>query len=272
LPVMSLNEGNDKQDISRIDKAFMDTMRIVLGKELGPIDKFEAWLGKHTATVEKRKTAFGRETYVPFSSFPFMLSIDGNRFATNEEALELGKLKISLGEEEANVDSIRSKMEEIAYYSPEIKVGNNQNIIGCPLSENSMNVYKVVDANVVKNAGVSGQVFSSENVFGSFWVIDSKFCINCYHSANVANCFEMDSCSNCRNSLFCHNCEDLDNCMFCFNVKSKRYAIGNVEIGREGYMEVKEKVLAEIIRQLEKKFSCDYDIYNVGCIARKKEG
>lgn len=265
LPEIAVKESPAEQNTRKIDKAFGVTTRIVLGKDLGPVVLFETWLGEHTATVEMKKTGFGRETPVPFSSFPFFLDVDRDRFATNEEALELGKLKIELGEDAITVEKIRNRIESIAYYSPEIKVGKNQNIIGCPLSENSINLYKVVDANIVKDSGVSGQVFNSENIFGSFWVIDSRFCLNCYHSANLSGCFEMDGCSNCRDSMFCHNSENLDNCMFCFNTKSKRYAVGNVELGREEYLRIRGLVLGQIVEHLEREGRFDYDIYNIGC-------
>ncbi len=269
LPRIAVEEPNGEKDLGKIEKAFGVTTRILLGKEPGPIGKLGGWLGRHTATVEARKTPFKRETYVPFSSFPFMKEIHESRFVTNEEALELGKLSIKLENEDVlDANSIFPKVGEIAYYSPEIVVGNCRNIIECPLAENSMNIYKVVDANFAKNSALSGQVFSSEYVFGSYWVVDSKFCINCYHSANLSNCFEMDGCSDSRNSMFCHNSENLDHCMFCFNTKSKRYAVGNVEVGREEYMTIKAKIMGGIVLLLEKTGDCGYDIYNVGCRGR----
>ncbi|MCX6773028.1 MAG: hypothetical protein NTV88_04640 [Candidatus Micrarchaeota archaeon] len=52
--------------------------------------------------------------------------------------------------------------------------------------------------------------------------------------------------------------------MFCFNTKAKRYAIGNVELGREAYLKIKKLVQAQIIAELEKTHSLKYDIYNIG--------
>ncbi|MFH1448476.1 MAG: hypothetical protein ABIG39_06440 [Candidatus Micrarchaeota archaeon] len=264
-PEINVKERTDEQRMDRIDKAFNTAGRITLGANLGPITRFEKWLSKHTATVGRRKTPFGRETYPPFSSFPFMRGIHESRFVTNEEALELGKLRIDLSEtEELNLSVILKKIEKIAYYSPEIIAGGCQNVIGSPLSENSVNIYKVVDSNFGKNSGISGQVFNSEYVFGSFWIIDCGFCLNCYHSANLVKCFEMDGCSNCRDSMFCHNCENLSNCMFCFNAKNKRYAIGNVEFGREKYMQLRNRVLGWMVSQLEKEGCLGPDIYCMG--------
>lgn len=53
--------------------------------------------------------------------------------------------------------------------------------------------------------------------------------------------------------------------MFCFNVKSKRYAIGNVEVGKEAYLAIKAKILKQVLEELERTASLKYDIYNIGC-------
>ena len=90
------------------------------------------------------------------------------------------------------------------------------------------------------------------------------YSINCYHSVKLTRCFEMDNCRDCADSMFCHNCEALSNCMFCFNIKSKRYAIGNVEVGREPFMRIKKMVLDELVSKLERDKKFDVSIYNLG--------
>lgn len=57
--------------------------------------------------------------------------------------------------------------------------------------------------------------------------------------------------------------------MFCFNVKSKRYAIGNAEVGREQFMDVKKKIMDEVLEKIEKDNLLDLSIYEVGCIGRR---
>lgn len=66
----------------------------------------------------------------------------------------------------------------------------------------------------------------------------------------------------------CHNIEDCQECMFCFNVKSLRYAIGNVEVGKERYLKIKRMVLDEISKKLEKDKNLGISIYNIGCKAK----
>jgi len=75
----------------------------------------------------------------------------------------------------------------------------------------------------------------------------------------------MDNCRDSSDCLFCHNVENCGNCLFCFNVKAKHYAIGNVEVGKEKYEEIKKMVLEEISKKLEKEKNLDLDIYSLGC-------
>lgn len=56
--------------------------------------------------------------------------------------------------------------------------------------------------------------------------------------------------------------------MFCFNAKSLRYAIGNVEVGKEEYLKVKARILASIFERLEKEKRLAHSIFNIGCPKR----
>ena len=51
--------------------------------------------------------------------------------------------------------------------------------------------------------------------------------------------------------------------MFCFNTKNKHNAIGNVELPREKYLEIKKRILAELNRELKEKDSISLTIFNL---------
>ncbi len=268
MPIINVSSKKDEQNPGRIDRAFRSATKIILGKEFGPLTGFEPWLCRHTTKVERKKTLFGNYTNSFTALYPFFKDIPDDRFVTDIEASELGKIAIKI-EEDESFETLFKKIGKIAYCSPEAILGSRQNIIDSPIAVDSSNIYKIVDSTSSRNSGVSGPVLNSEYIFGSLRAINSRFCINCYHSLDLTNCFEMDSCSHCRDSLFCHNCENLDNCMFCFNVKGKRYAIGNVEIEKEQYARIKAIVLNQIAEQLEKTGDLGYDIYNIGCKVEK---
>ncbi|MFA6531017.1 MAG: hypothetical protein WCT31_04760, partial [Candidatus Micrarchaeia archaeon] len=84
-------------------------------------------------------------------------------------------------------------------------------------------------------------------------VFDSEFSMKCYDSVKLTRCFEVDGGRGCSDTYFSHNVEGLQNCAFCFNAKSKQYSVGNSEVGRERFMEVKKMVQEWVLEELEKK-------------------
>jgi hypothetical protein len=51
--------------------------------------------------------------------------------------------------------------------------------------------------------------------------------------------------------------------MFCSNAKNLRYAVFNVEVGREKFMELKSRLMSKICNELEANGRLEPDIYNI---------
>jgi len=171
-------------------------------------------------------------------------------------------------DEKDNLDSVLKKVSSIALYSPELKEGNNHNNGLCPILYHGSDGYKVSDLTYSKQCGYCTHTSKCEGVFGSSILINSsKYCLRCHDSNKLTACMDCDSCSNCSYCYFCHNCEGLTECMFCFNAKSLRYAIGNVQYPKEEYLKLKQKILVEMQKRIEKSGDIGFDIYDLG--ARK---
>jgi hypothetical protein len=80
----------------------------------------------------------------------------------------------------------------------------------------------------------------------------------------VGYSLELDACKSCYRCYFCHNCENVNDGMFCFNAKNLKFAIGNVEVGKETFETFKKMLLAEILASLEKNHDYEKSIYNIG--------
>jgi hypothetical protein len=102
-------------------------------------------------------------------------------------------------------------------------------------------------------------------MFGCDHTFYSKSCIHAYRSLRLMRCFEVSDSLDSTDCYFSHNVENCQDCMFCFNVKGKRFAIGNVEMKKEDYLSVKKLVLDEIGARLEKDKKLDWGIYSIGC-------
>ncbi|MFH1285123.1 MAG: hypothetical protein ABIH99_00925 [Candidatus Micrarchaeota archaeon] len=260
-------------DKKQVEEAFKSTTRILLGKEMtGGLDAYASWLSKHIHPTDLCKSAA--------SSAPLWRGNYGNntilpkeRLVSLEESRKLGELlKLENSEMESiDLHNAHKFIGKLAYLVCEWYEGTQSNLIDCTCYIDSANCYRTCGPIYSKYAGYSFWPKGSQYAFGADTLFDSSTCVNCYYSTRLTRCFELDGCSNCSDSYFCHNCENLSECMFCFNVKSKRYAVGNVEIGKEEYLKLKALLLAELSKKLEKDKTLDIDIYNIGCSKKSRK-
>jgi hypothetical protein len=246
-----------------IEKAFDSTCEVIFGRKIGALGDYAEWLGKHVKGPIERKTLNGTRIYIPNTLF--YAAIKGKLVGIGE-ALELGKKAIPAEEARAlTLENAARALAPIKSTTSEVLNGTNisiEEVAACGLSH-----YCFRSTFLVQNKYCAFCFWprQSEYAFGAAYLFSSKFCINCHYSSNLVRCFEMSDCNSCSDCYFCHNCENMDNCMFCFNSKSKRYAVCNVEVGREKYMEIKKRVIGRLAEKLGKDKGLDLSIYNIGC-------
>ncbi len=256
----------DESGKPAVELAFQKTTKLLFGKTLSGIDKYGPWLNRNCKEIfERRSVASGRRILTSPICIS-LIDIPSERSLTTAEALELGRTQ-SISEKQANEFSLagaHKAIGEIAFFNVEFSEGTNTHITDCTTYIENTFCYRSAAMVYSKYCGYAFYPRSCEHVFGGDQMFDTSFSINCYYSVKLTRCFEMDSCRSCSDSYFCHNCEGLQDCMFCFNVKNLKYAIGNFEVGREKYLEVKKMVLAEIGKKLELEHELKADIYNIG--------
>ncbi|MBM3229312.1 hypothetical protein FJZ26_02675 [Candidatus Parvarchaeota archaeon] len=255
------------QNMEIIDKAFITTSKIVLGEEIGRVRECNKLLEDEKNIVRKVISHYGNTTYN--MDIFFFGKLPEKRMLANFEADALA-LKLNAGLEDGeSLRTLMGKLGRFAYFAVNFEIGNNLNNIETVVAYNGVNTYRIFDGTNGKYLVNCAMALDSDYVFGGFRTVHCKFCVKCNNSVNLSNCFEMDSCTSCRDSMFCHNCENLDNCMFCFNTKSKRYAICNVEVGREKYMQIKAIVTKEMTRRIRENGTAGFDIYSLGCLGKR---
>ena len=79
---------------------------------------------------------------------------------------------------------IRKGLEKIGHFSVELIVGTVKNRIKSPIVYYGVNMYKMYDTTRSENVGINSFIGESKNIFGSDRILESEFCINCYHSIN----------------------------------------------------------------------------------------
>ncbi|MFH1261477.1 MAG: hypothetical protein ABII39_06040 [Candidatus Micrarchaeota archaeon] len=248
--------------IKEIETAFQQVTKILFGTSFSDVESYEEWLINNVdTTLESISPISKKPIYSPPVTYYKALL---GRLLLMDEALEQGNAHISETEvEQLNLSNASKTLKNIKFGTSDVMFGKNSNMEKSAAYINSHYSFK---SSFVCDTKYSAYCFwprQSEYVFGSVLAFSCSFCINCYHSSNLKRCFELDNCDNCSDSYFCHNCENLSNCMFCFNTKAKQYAIGNVEVGKERYLEIKKILLNDICKQLQEKKMLDVDIYQL---------
>ncbi|PIT84957.1 hypothetical protein COU37_00335 [Candidatus Micrarchaeota archaeon CG10_big_fil_rev_8_21_14_0_10_45_29] len=257
--------------MDEFEKSFAQTTKILLGAELGSFYDYSKWLSEHVFLPYCAKSKkSGKEVWLAPSRDFLGKKFDAARIVSMEEG-EINKENSYSYEDikDADLNSFRTKFcEPIALYLGNFRYKTHQNALKSSGTGDCVNVYMGEDVyHGARNIGFCKSMLYCENIFGCREGTNCKYCINCYGSTYLTRCFEMDSCTKCSDSYFCHNCENLENCLFCFNSKGLHYAIANIEVGKEKYMEIKKKILTEISQKLEKNKKLDISIFNIG--ARK---
>lgn len=253
-----------KKDKSAIEGAFSETARLIFGVPYSGIDKYSGWLRRNTrGFAEGKSCASGSALLVP--DYADFLRFPRNRLLSFEEAEFIGE-RLTLSEDEAErltLANAATMLSRIAYFSPDWKSGNNFNNIGCPIEFNCTDCYRSIINLFSKRCAYGWWPRNSEHLFGYNRTRHSAFCINTFDSEKIQRCFEV---SEARSSTGCYYCHDIENChdsMFCFNAKNLRYAVGNAELPREKYLEIKKMVLAQLNEELARTNSIGLSIFNL---------
>src|SRR3989338_8879529 len=220
--------------MKELEKAFTDTMRVLLGTPLAGMDGYGEWRGRNTrgkravvSSMGKNKVGVPRLSFFDAAKRGFItLGVWGN----------FGERKIPADEAAAlDLGNAHRKLAPIAYFTPEAVVGECEAVEDDPTYFYSSYCARGIYSSMSKFCGYCYWPRTCEYVFGCSEVFQCKFCVKCYYSENLTRCFEVSDSHSCSDCYFCHNCENCNDCMFCFNAKNLRYAVGNVEVGREQY-------------------------------------
>ena len=248
------------EELKEIEEAFRKTSKLVLGKELSGLRDYEKWLLRNTPGHRILKSADSGKTII-LSEISVFREIP-EEIISGMDSEELNSKKTyGLNQDFFGMaEGLKGKVKLIT----ELKEGNNHRDIESNIYMNDSYVYRTNHSYDVKFCAYSTWSSLSENMFGCYRAINSRFSVNCYNSTKLTRCFEMDSCYDCSDSMFCHNCENVNESLFCFNAKNLRWAVGNTVVGKEEFLRIRKIVLDHVLEELEGKGDCEMDVYNIG--------
>jgi len=241
-----------KESPAQVQKAWDDTCSIVLGRPIGPLSSRKEWLLQHNLRVRMAQSVLGSGA-LPAASYENLKALPDSRYVNIDEALPLARmLALTVTEvERLTVANAGKSLARIAYFTPQLHVGTIINAYRCPITLWSSDCEEVHGCVFVKKSAYSTFPRDSDHVFGCAYSFGSSFDINCYNSFAIQRCFEVDSARLSTGCYYCHNVENVHDSIFCSNVKNLRYAVGNVEVGKEEFLRIKAMVVSRVLSGLE---------------------
>jgi hypothetical protein len=240
-------------------EGFEITTKLLFSQKFSDIDSFESWLTKHVPNyrfVKKEGQILAVPTFGAFNSVP------NSKFALNSEFDEISNKKLDISKIDLN--ALSNQFSNTVNFVVSYNEGNNIDIESSSIYKDGFALYKVLGNFDCKYAAFTSWCDFNDHVYGSYRTFHTKFSINCYSCDKLTQCFEMDGCNNCTDCMFCHNCENLEHALFCFNVNGLRYAIGNVEVGKDKFEQVKKMLQEKIASELEKNKKLGLSVFNLG--------
>lgn len=263
-----LEDENSSQlpDLSVIEREFSQACKVVLGRELKDLDSYGPWLSSFVRSIRVEKSAISGKKLLFCQPVIADIPLPPDRLVGMKEAELIGQSVSARPDAVADISlqNAHLKIFPMAFVKGDFWEGANSNIIECVVPVSSSDMYRSTGIVHSKRCAFSFWPVESVGAFGCDSVFQSSFCLHCYNSARLTRCFECDSCRDCSDCYFSHNIEGCTDCLFCFNVKSRRYAVTNVEVGKEEYLRIKKLVLSEIVSKLEKDKNLELSIFNLG--------
>ncbi|MCX6769136.1 MAG: hypothetical protein NT051_00445 [Candidatus Micrarchaeota archaeon] len=218
--------------------------------------------------------AFDETCSIVLGTYENLKALPDSRYINAEEARALaGTLKLTEKEAESlTLKNSGKSLSRIAYFTPQFHEGTNLNVYACPIILWSSDCEAVHGCIYVKKSAYSTWPRDSDHVFGCAFAFASSFSIKCYNSFGIQRCFEVDSARSCTGCYYSHNIENCHDSILCCNAKNLRYAIGNVAVGKEKFLQAKAILLGWVNGNLEKKQALPLDIYSIAGYKKGKKG
>lgn len=230
-----------------VDETFRTVCRIVLQSEIGQFEEFEELLKRYVGPLKESKSIIsGEPVYYsePYSKEAKFISLDESN-KIGFEPLKIDEIK--------DIDSLFTAVQERFHYAGNKILGTSQDVEKGENCVDSFHIHKSREIFNSEHMIHSQMILDSKYLVGCAWGAESNFCLNCTEIYRINRCFEATFIANSSDAYFSYNCKNCNEIMFCFNQFSKRYSIGNNQIPKDKYLELKKKILNELVEELKSK-------------------
>jgi hypothetical protein len=250
-----------RENYEELNKSWKSTTGLIFGSEIGELDEFSDYLSEALVGKDVKSAVSGKSLHIATKHYcPDARFFD---YETEIDAVskELGKPvepdKIK------DIDSLFEAVGEKIAYCANKTLGNCAHVESSNDITDSSHVLK--SANIIKSRRVAFcyMLYDNQDNFATTSSGESTNTIRSYYNNSIRRCFECVSCVALSDSLFCYNMMNSQDCMFSFNLRAKQYMIANVQLAKDQYVELKEKLVSEIRDELTARKRIDYSIIDI---------
>lgn len=233
---------------NELNKAWKSTCRILLSEEIGELKEYEEWLKEYLPPTGKQKShVSGKDVSLTTDHY-----CKNGRFVSLDEIREVSVEPLTINEIK-DIDSIIEAVSEKWEYSGNKILGNSASVESSDLVMDSQNVAYSSNVSESSNVFLSSLVrHNSKNTFGSVWFGNGEFVVRISLALEIRRCFESYCMTHSSDLYLSHNCHGCHDLMFSFHQYNKRDCIGNLQLSKGKYTELKKKLLRDIVDELKK--------------------
>ena len=245
--IKSIKES-DPAIYSKLNSAWKQTIKVVLGKDVGDIEPYEEYLQdmmfQGYTNIDKNTRKIMRTTepyYCKGSKFIPLSSVDFNK---TFEPLDINEVK--------DIDSIAEALRERFTYVANIVEGNSKFVdMGSNITD-SFYVFNAVDVAKSQYIAYTSRARYAKYFFGVDWGGEGEMVVRSADFHKNHRVFEAHACYGSSDTYYSFAVGESYEIMFSFGGRGRRYTIGNKELAPEKYLKIKSALLEQIRVELEK--------------------
>ncbi|MFH1785304.1 MAG: hypothetical protein ABH842_02660 [Candidatus Micrarchaeota archaeon] len=249
---------------SSLNKSWSSTCKILLGEELGELRDYEEWLKEYCPKPQVSKSAISGKDVVLASDYSKLAKVISADEIKESKPLSINDIK--------DIDSITRAVSEEWTYTGNRILGNSKFVESSDLVMDSNYVANSLNISQSTNVFHSSLVrLNSKHIFGSGWFGKTEFTIKFYGGFHCKRIFESQILGDCTDIYFSNQCVNSSELLFSFFQRNKKYRIGNLQLTRDKYLELKKKLISEVVHDLKKnkKYPSLFDLVRKGKIPKR---
>lgn len=233
----------------KLNADFKRTCRLLFGEEVGELEEFVPYLKEPLFPYKLVSSSVsGKPVFISSPHYR-----DGAKYVSQDEIGSLNFPPLNINEIK-DVDSLLEAANERAVYCGNKIFGKNINVNEVDNCTDCIEILHSQDITNTKYAGFCSVGRNSESIYGVSGFNKCSHlirCVQCFVNG-AARSFETHCSSGISDAYYTLNCSGCTNVMFSFNLRSKNYCIGNLQLSKERYEEIKKNLISEMVERLRK--------------------